>query len=271
MSQGAQLAERVMAEIEEEVAEIKARTQELKAQLPDLQRAKDAAWDEYAGPDAPEEEDKEAGRRYEIAYKQQFSVTDAIKKNGKAIEKLRSPDEFDRRMELAINQRGGIKRMTEENAKPKKATARDRGVPEEYLNAETGNFKVGADARYKSDLVSSALGLEDSSRLVDFDAKDAESRLQERGWMSFLDRKREIIKEKEAKAEPPARRRRRRPHGSRPRRRRRPRPRRPTPRHRPQRRPRPRARRLPTRSRARRRARPRRARRRNPPSMWGAE
>jgi hypothetical protein len=201
MSQGAQLAERVMAEIEEEVAEIKARTQELKAQLPDLQRAKDAAWDEYAGPDAPEEEDKEAGRRYEIAYKQQFSVTDAIKKNGKAIEKLRSPDEFDRRMELAINQRGGIKRMTEENAKPKKATARDRGVPEEYLNAETGNFKVGADARYKSDLVSSALGLEDSSRLVDFDAKDAESRLQERGWMSFLDRKREIIKEKEAKAE----------------------------------------------------------------------
>jgi hypothetical protein len=193
-----------MADVEDEVKEIQDKTRELKAQLPELQRAKDEAYDKYAGPgvdlDAKSEESEEAGRLYELAFKRQLAVTDAIKRNEKEVEKLRSPEEFDRRMEQSINAQGGIKRMTETAAKPKKQTAKDRGVPDVYLNAETGNFKVGADARYKSDLVSSALGLDDSSRLMDFDAKDAEARLTERGWMSFLDRKREIIAEKERKS-----------------------------------------------------------------------
>jgi hypothetical protein len=203
METGAQLAERIMAEIEAEVAEVEDRTRELKKQLPELTKAKDDAWDEYAGPAANKDKgDEAAGQKYEQAFTREMGVMDAIKRNGLRISTLRSPDEFDRRMTEAINKKGGIKRMTEEATKErtKKPTARDRGVPEIYLNAETGNFKVGADARYKSDLVSSALGIPDESRLQDFEPKDAEKRLAERDWTPFLERKREILAEKERKA-----------------------------------------------------------------------
>jgi hypothetical protein len=192
-----------MAEVEAEVAEVEERTRELKLQLPELTKAKDDAFDLYAGPGVDKNKaDESAGSRYEQAFTAEMLTMDAIKRNALRISTLRSPEEFDRRMEAVINARGGIKRMNEAATKErvKKPTARDRGVPEIYLNPETGNFKVGADARYKSDLVSSALGIADESRLQDFDAKDAEKRLAEREWTPFLDRKKEILAEKERKA-----------------------------------------------------------------------
>ena len=82
-------------------------------------------------------------------------------------------------------------------AKPKKKNARDRGVPEPYL-ADNGNFGTGLDARYKSDLVASALGYDNKGALMQFDPDDAIARLEERGWMGFYDRKKAILDEKAA-------------------------------------------------------------------------
>lgn len=75
----------------------------------------------------------------------------------------------------------------------------NKNVPKIYLN-DKGKFQVGKDARYKSDLVKSALGIEDDSMLMKFTVKDAEKRLAERSWTGFLDRKRQILADKEATA-----------------------------------------------------------------------
>ena len=73
-----------------------------------------------------------------------------------------------------------------------KITAKQQGVPDEYLN-EKGNFRVGQDARCKSDLVSSALGIKDPKMLHTFTPDEAEKLLKIRDWTHYLDRKREII------------------------------------------------------------------------------
>lgn len=77
-----------------------------------------------------------------------------------------------------------------------KESAKDQGVPDVYLN-ENGNFKIGMDARLKSDLVLSATGqittAEPGNSLHVFSEKDAVALLTKRGWTSFLDRKREIL------------------------------------------------------------------------------
>lgn len=82
----------------------------------------------------------------------------------------------------------------------KKTPAQEQGVPEVYLN-ENGRFKVGMDARLKSDLVLSALGLITSAKpgasLHVFTKAQAEKLLQARGWTGFLERKREIIAQQE--------------------------------------------------------------------------
>jgi hypothetical protein len=82
-----------------------------------------------------------------------------------------------------------------------KETAKDQGVPEIYLG-ESGNFKIGMDARLKSDLVNSALGLitkeEPGDSLMVFSEAEATKLLQARGWTGFLDRKREIVEAKAA-------------------------------------------------------------------------
>jgi hypothetical protein len=83
--------------------------------------------------------------------------------------------------------------------KTPKQTAKDQGVPAVYLS-ESGNFKPGMDARYKSDLISAVLGLDLSKALHKFTAADAESRLAQRNWIPFLERKRALIKEKAAAA-----------------------------------------------------------------------
>lgn len=80
-------------------------------------------------------------------------------------------------------------------SKSTKQSAKDQGVPAEYLGA-TGNFKPGADSKYKSDLVICALDLDDSKCLVTFKPADAVKRLELRGWIPHLDRKRQLVADK---------------------------------------------------------------------------
>ena len=70
-----------------------------------------------------------------------------------------------------------------EEAKPKKVTARDQGIPEVYLS-EAGTFRPGYDAKLKSDLIVAVLG---DGRLHDWDADEAMRVLTERGWLPMLE------------------------------------------------------------------------------------
>lgn len=64
--------------------------------------------------------------------------------------------------------------------------------------------RVGMDAQYKSDLVSSALEIESKDALMTFTVADAKRRLAARGWTPWLERKRAALaakaKAKQAKA-----------------------------------------------------------------------
>ena len=71
-------------------------------------------------------------------------------------------------------------------AKPKKVTARDQGVPEVYLS-EAGTFKPGYDAKLKSDLLTAVLG---PKTLHEWTAEDALAVLESRGWLPFLEQSR---------------------------------------------------------------------------------
>ena len=72
-------------------------------------------------------------------------------------------------------------------AKPKKVTAADQGIPAVYLG-EGGNFRPGYDAKLKSDLITAVLG---SGVLHVFSEKEALKVLESRGWMPMLEKSRE--------------------------------------------------------------------------------
>jgi hypothetical protein len=65
-----------------------------------------------------------------------------------------------------------------------KPTARDKGVPEQYLS-ESGKFKPGLDARYKSDLITEALDFEAANGGKK--ASPAHKQLQRMNWTLHLD------------------------------------------------------------------------------------
>jgi hypothetical protein len=69
-------------------------------------------------------------------------------------------------------------------AKPRKQTARDKGVPEQYLS-EKGTFKIGHDAKYKSDLIKAALEFEATNK--GRKTSDAHKALTRMAWTSHLD------------------------------------------------------------------------------------
>jgi hypothetical protein len=72
-----------------------------------------------------------------------------------------------------------------------KQTAKEQGVPDVYLGP-SGNFRMGMDARYKSDLVLSVAGATEKQKsrmLRTFRPADARKRLAARGWTGWLDRK----------------------------------------------------------------------------------
>lgn len=93
--------------------------------------------------------------------------------------------------------------MADEAKKESKPTPADQGVPAQYLNEAGTAFRIGMDARLKSDLVNSALGLitkeEPGNSLNVFTEAEATKLLETRGWTSFLDRKKEILAAQEAK------------------------------------------------------------------------
>jgi hypothetical protein len=77
-----------------------------------------------------------------------------------------------------------------------KQTARDKGVPDKYLS-ESGKFRVGMDARYKSDLITEALEFEAANGGKK--SSPAHKQLGRMGWTSHLDKSRESRKAKAAK------------------------------------------------------------------------
>lgn len=112
------------------------------------------------------------------------------------IKRLQSPAEIERRREVN-NRIREVKKVAAENNK--KETARDQGVPGSYLGAN-GNFKPGMDARYKSDLITSALGEKITDKgLHQFTKESALERLQQRGWMSHLEKAKKSREDKAAK------------------------------------------------------------------------
>lgn len=74
-------------------------------------------------------------------------------------------------------------------------TPKEQGFPEVYL-AETGKFKPGYDAKAKSDLVASALGLSKPDKLHRFTKEKAQELISLRGWDGYLERKRKIMASK---------------------------------------------------------------------------
>lgn len=112
----------------------------------------------------------------------------------KKLAKLQSADEVERRR-VVNNRLKEVRKLASNNSK--KESARDQGVPNTYLGP-SGNFKPGMDARYKSDLIASALGEKISDKgMHQFTKESALERLQQRGWLSHLEKAK---KSREAKA-----------------------------------------------------------------------
>lgn len=117
---------------------------------------------------------------------------------------LRSPGELERRVLKALATKQSLERLTnhmseattETPARPKKPTAADKGAPAIYLN-DDGKFRIGMDARLKSDLVNSATGVitaeSPGASLQVFDPAEAERIIAAFEWGHFLDRKRQIL------------------------------------------------------------------------------
>jgi hypothetical protein len=90
-------------------------------------------------------------------------------------------------------------------AKTTKQTARDKGVPEQYLS-ESGKFRPGLDARYKSDLITEALDFEAANGGKK--SSPAHKQLGRMGWVKHLDASRQSREDRaerkaaKAKAQP---------------------------------------------------------------------
>lgn len=81
--------------------------------------------------------------------------------------------------------------MATSKAKAKaKQTALDQGVPAAYCGP-TGNFRMGMDARLKSDLINTILGTPNEQALATFTPQEAKKLLAARGWNQFLVKARE--------------------------------------------------------------------------------
>jgi hypothetical protein len=193
-------AQRLRREIEEAEGELR----RIEEQLPLAQKEYDDASDQHhaliaRNPDAPSTPEEDAlEQARDRAFRKCTGLMDRRSMTEAKLRRLQEPEELQRREQTSAHMRE-IRRRTA----VAKETAKDQGVPGVYLN-ESGNFNIGKDARYKSDLVLSALGIvtkeTPGDSLMVFEPKDAEKRLQQRDWMSFLERKREIIAEKETKA-----------------------------------------------------------------------
>jgi hypothetical protein len=114
---------------------------------------------------------------------------------------LRSPDELERRINRWLVKNERIEKLTatvKKNA-PVKVSAKDQGVPEVYLT-EKGTFKIGMDARCKSDCVNAILGLPSPDALFQLSPQLAQKIVDARGWGFYVERRRAIEDEKAKKA-----------------------------------------------------------------------
>lgn len=185
------VADRVEQQLHTEISAARAEHDSLDADLIGLQDAYDRAWaDEIVylrkGKKPPEAVVKICNKLNE----QTVSFLDRQKALREKLARLSSPAEAERRLQDATTTTvDGLPRVPRA-PREVKPTARERGVPDVYLG-DNGNFRPGMDARYKSDLINSALGLTNENAKMAFDLADAEQRLTERGWTHFLDRKRE--------------------------------------------------------------------------------
>lgn len=185
---------------EAEVADLQRQWDKLEADLHSIQAEYDAAWGKerkYEFDSIPPQVAEESDR----LSKQLLTVMEQQRNVRQALDRVSVPAELERRLQDANYTAASVERIKKMAAeKPAKQTARELGVPDIYLS-ESGNFIPGKDARYKSDLVNSALGISTPEMAMTFEPNDAEVRLQARGWMGFLTRKREILAAKAAKAE----------------------------------------------------------------------
>lgn len=164
-------------------------------QAHDLQAATDKAADKAEKARNPER--REALRaEADLLHRQLMRAIHAGTILSERIKVLRSPEELERRVYENLGQSGPTPTPGEGTPRPNKPSARSQGVPEVYLS-DTGTFRVGMDARLKSDLVSSALGLitkrKPGESLQVFTVDEALRLLEARDWMGYLDKKAEKL------------------------------------------------------------------------------
>lgn len=127
------------------------------------------------------------------------------------LKELRSPSELERRVTKALANQTSLRRLlamseatatAEAPVKTKKPNAADKGAPAIYLN-DDGKFRIGMDARFKSDLVNSATGQitteKPGASLQVFEVAEAERLIAAFDWTQFLTRKQEILAGDQAK------------------------------------------------------------------------
>ena len=88
------------------------------------------------------------------------------------------------------------KTSTRNSKSTTKATAFSQGWPDVYLNADTGNFKPGYDARAKTDAINAVLKVKDPNALHAFKPATAQKLLAVRGWESALVARRNLLARK---------------------------------------------------------------------------
>lgn len=185
----------VLRTLEEEIERIKAEWQDVVAKISPAQKEYDkavAAESKYKNPDKALPED--VAKATERSLSTLFSWMDRKVVLENRLIKLQSSDEIERRRE--VNNR--VKEVRKVAAS-KKETARDQGVPGTYLGAN-GNFKPGLDARYKSDLITSALGEKIGPKgLHQFTKESAMERLAQRDWLPHLEKAKKSREVKAAK------------------------------------------------------------------------
>lgn len=174
--------------LDAEIAAARAEYDTLEARLASIQEAYDRIWKQVMTHLDKGTTPPKALSDKETAYSHQtidgIGLQSIIRER---ISRLSSDEEYLRRLQDVSA--GGFEQKIKRESAPPKLTARERGVPEIYLG-ENGNFRPGMDARYKSDLICSALSLPAPDAKMPFDPEDAVKRLDERGWLGFLETKR---------------------------------------------------------------------------------
>jgi hypothetical protein len=185
----------IMRKIEREIQNARAEWLEVVTKIPEAQAEYDAAVaaeTKYKNPDKAIPDKVVHQTETKVAALWGWMDRKVVLEN--TIKKCLSPVEHERRRNIS-NRLQEVRRVAT-NGK-KKETARDQGVPGTYLGAN-GNFKPGLDARYKSDLITSALGEKIGPKgLHQFTKESALERLAQRNWLPHLEKAK---KNREAKA-----------------------------------------------------------------------